>query len=448
MATQTLGQQLPPLASGIPFIGHTLSMVNAPLDFIVEEYKKTGPLFRVKMLGQHIWVAAGLEANQFFSRNANTLLRSDEVWGSFANAIDVQNIVLSQDGEPHIKLRKMMMRGYSPKMITNRFPKAVDITKRILNQQFKQSNEVNVVAFMQQMVTEQLGILLANKAPGKYAKYMQFYLRTLLNVTVLKTWPKLMLKHPKYVQAEKKVHEFGQMIINEHRANTNPEFPDLVDDVLAAYDAKEVEFTPQELLFTITGPFLAGLDTVANTLSSMIYAIAKNRDVMVLLQQEVDTVFKHNIPDLATLRRMEVMHGVALETLRLYPVAPMIPRTARETFEFNGYTIPKGETVYVAQGVTHFLPELFPNPYEFDVHRYQETRNEHRTKGAYMPFGIGAHKCLGNRLAEVQMMLTMATIVSAVDFQLVPENYELRMSSLPTLGPESSFKVRLLPRRL
>ncbi|HRI28753.1 MAG TPA: cytochrome P450, partial [Chitinophagales bacterium] len=289
---------------------------------------------------------------------------------------------------------------------------------------------------------------LANKAPGKYYKPLAFYVRTLLNVNIVRMWPRVALYRPKFLIAQERANKFGEKIIYEHLTAPKPEAPDLIDDLLQAVYEEGLELTRPELLLAVIGPFLAGMDTVTNTLATMIYALAKHRDVLKRLQKEVDDLFANGLPEVKDLNNMPIMHATLMETLRRYPVAPMVPRTVGEPFEFAGYRFEKGQTVYMAQGVTHFLPELFPNPYEFDIDRHLPPRNEYRQKGALSPYGLGAHKCLGFQLGELQMMLTMATLIHMVDFKLTPANYELKMQTIPTLGPEAGFKVQLVPRNI
>jgi len=444
---QTAHKEIP-TASGLPFLGNTMDLMNAPLDFLVDQYYKLGPVFKVKTFNQEMILMAGLEANQFLSRNANNCLITKEFWGAFSKIMDAELSLVSEDGEEHMKLRRVMMRGYSPKMITKRFPKVVEITKKMIIKNAVSKKHVPVVTFIQRLITEQLGILLANRAPEEYYKHLSFYIRTVLNVAVVKMWPQIALKNPKFLKAKRKVKEFGNIIIADHRAVKHTDQPDLIDDMLQAVDEEKIKFTYPELMLAVLGPFFAGMDTVTNTCASMIYALAKNPDIMAKMQAEADAIFAEGSPDLHAIKKMHVTHAVVLETLRRYPVAPMIPRTAGKDFEFAGYTIKKGSVVYMGQGVTHFLPELFPNPYKFDIERYSPPRNEHRKKGAFSPYGLGAHKCLGNRLGEVQMMLTMATLLHMVDIELVPKDYELKLQAVPTVGPEFNFKVKFNLRHM
>lgn len=447
-ATTTNQTNQPPLVQGLPILGNTLNMINAPIDFIVEQYHKLGPVFKINTVNQQIIFIAGHEANQFLSRAANDYLITKEIWGGFGKSIGAEKFLVALDGEEHFKMRKIMMRGFSPRMLTNRIPAVAELTRKMVLKKLKNKGEIKVTSFIQRLVCEQLGILLANKAPGKYYTPLAFYVRTLLNVNIVRMWPRVALYRPKFLIAQERANKFGEKIIYEHLTAPKPEAPDLIDDLLQAVYEEGLELTRPELLLAVIGPFLAGMDTVTNTLATMIYALAKHRDVLKRLQKEVDDLFANGLPEVKDLNNMPIMHATLMETLRRYPVAPMVPRTVGEPFEFAGYRFEKGQTVYMAQGVTHFLPELFPNPYEFDIDRHLPPRNEYRQKGALSPYGLGAHKCLGFQLGELQMMLTMVTLIYMVDFKLTPANYELKMQTIPTLGPESGFKVQLVPRNI
>lgn len=432
-----------PTVSGWPIIGNTKSFIDDPIEFLVGSYNKYGPVFRMKTINQDIIVLAGLEANKFLSKNANELLTTKEFWGSFVKSLDAETILVALDGPPHANLRKVLMRGYSPKMIANRFPTVTKITEDTLAKNLGKS--INVVPFVQRLITEQLGYLLTNKGPGSYYEHLSYFIRVTLNVTVLKMWPKAMLYSPRYRNAKKKINELSSIIVKEHKENKN-DFPDLVDDILSAQEQGLITLTPEDLVLSVVGPFFAGMDTVTNTISVIIYALAQHPDVLTRIRAEVDEVFENGLPDLKNLKKMEVTHRAVLEALRRYPVTPIIPRTAVKDFVFANCQIKAESSVYMAQVVPHFLPELFKNPYDFDIDRFAPPREEHRQRFAFNPYGLGAHRCLGAQLGEIQMILTLATLVQKVNIELVPKNYKLKMRTLPTIGPEPKFSVKFSAR--
>jgi cytochrome P450 len=120
-------------------------------------------------------------------------------------------------------------------------------------------------------------------------------------------------------------------------------------------------------------------------------------------------------------------------------------RTATQDFVFHGYRVYEGEPLYMATAVSHVLPAFYPDPYTFDIGRYQRPRAEHRQPGAYAPFGLGPHTCLGAGMAEVLMMLGMGRLFHQLELALSPPDYELKLSVTPT--PEESFAVKVVGRR-
>ena len=101
--------------------------------------------------------------------------------------------------------------------------------------------------------------------------------------------------------------------------------------------------------------------------------------------------------------------------LAYVPVAPFTPRGASKPFTFAGHRVEAGEQVMVANGLTHFLPQYFPEPQRFDIDRYSPPHDEHHQgAGIFAPYTLGAHTCLGAGVAELQLMITTAAILRAV----------------------------------
>ena len=135
-----------------------------------------------------------------------------------------------------------------------------------------------------------------------------------------------------------------------------------------------------------------------------------------------------------------------METLRRYPVAGGHRARVARPLTLAGYRLVPGDDVEVAMTVPHFLSELYPNPMLFNLDRFRPPRNEHRKPGAYAPFGLGDHTCLGAGIAEVQMMVTMATLLSGYTFQFDPLDYLLVIEHHPTPVPGNHFQVKVAER--
>ena len=96
------------------------------------------------------------------------------------------------------------------------------------------------------------------------------------------------------------------------------------------------------------------------------------------------------------LEAMPLSEMAFKEAMRQKPPVPSIPRRAIRDLTFKGFAIPAGTMVGVNPVFTHHMPEIWPDPERFDpVARCTEEaqRNQHRF--AFVPFGGGAHMCLG-----------------------------------------------------
>jgi cytochrome P450 len=162
---------------------------------------------------------------------------------------------------------------------------------------------------------------------------------------------------------------------------------------------------------------------------------------------EVDAVLPQGELSWERLKTMSSLHAAAMETLRLYALPTGHFCQALQPFTFAGYRVEQGEDVFVAVTVSHFLPELFPDPLRFDIDRYREPRHEHRQPGAYAPFGSGDRSCLGAGIAEIQLMVNIASVLSLFQLALDPAEYELRPLEPSALSLKNDFHVRVVTRR-
>jgi cytochrome P450 len=446
--TESTVVHVTPQVKGLPLLGNLFDMARGPAKFFVDCYRKYGPVFRVRILGQDYTVIAGVEAANFMgSREGKDCLRSKEFWQGLVEEYGATRTLVGVDGEPHKQLRDIMRRGYSRESIKGRYNELVQITDGALARDWKVGELVPVVEAMQYMVVDQLGTILTGSAPLEYVKDIRTTILYILNVLVTRQRPRFLLKNPTYKRSKARVFELGHKMIAEFHARRGTkaeEEKNLIDDIMQAHvDTPEI-MPASDLVLTITGPYVAGLDTVANTTSAIVYTVLKHPDVHARIVKEVDELFAAGTVDEdGLMKRLPTLHGAIMETMRLYPIAVAQMRTATKDFVFQGHLIREGELMYVATSVPHFMHEYYPEPEKFDVDRYAKPRSEHMQSGAYSPYGRGPHTCLGKSLAEVQIALSMARVFHKLDLALEPADYVLKTKTAPTPGPAMDFKVRV-----
>ena len=415
---------------------------------LVALYRTYGPVFRLPQPGQApLIVLAGPEVNVFMARHEDEFFTTREQWEQFDAMISQKpsgGMTEARDGEANRKRRAQSSRQWSRARILDQIPQMIEITLAC-TQEWQPGSSIAVHASMRRLVAEQLGRLLLGVSPGDYLDDFVTYLNTTI-VNALKVGSSAAdrFDSPTYQRAVERVNEFGRKAYEAHLLHPQPNGkPDMIDDVLQATAAYPEPYRRAILEHVALGPMLAGIDTVANSLSFMVYALLAHPGVLQQVQAEVDAAWSRGTLSWEQLKQMPDLQGAMMETLRRYPVAGGHRARVARPLTIAGYRLEEGHDVDVAMTVPHFLEELYPNPMQFDIDRFREPRNEHRQRGAYAPFGLGDHTCLGAGIAEVQLMVTMATLLSTYTLQFDPLDYQLVIEEHPTPVPGNHFQVKV-----
>ncbi|GHO83675.1 cytochrome P450 [Dictyobacter formicarum] len=418
-------------------------------NIFVEQYRKLGPIFRLpqRSSGRPLIVLAGPDANAFIARYEDEFFTTQEQWQEFDAAMHIEGTTdrsMARDGQANKQRRAQASRTYSRTRVLDQLADMVDITIAH-TQSWQPGTSIAVRPAMQRIVSEQLGQLLVHFGPGEYLQDFIAYLDTSIKSAFGEDeQARQALSAPEFLRAKERVLELGRAVLEEHRRHPRVSGkPDMIDEILERA-AQDPEHYPESALeLAGLGPFLVGLDTVANTCSFMTYALLKNPDVLDRVLQEVDAAWSRCDFSWETLKQLTTLHGAAMETLRLYPVATGHRARVAQPLSYAGYQLSPGDDVFVAMTVSHFLPELYPEPERFDIDRYREPRNEHRQRGAYFPFGLGNHTCLGAGIAEIEIMVTMATLFHRYQLSMDPVDYQLSIEHDPTPAPGKNFRIKV-----
>jgi cytochrome P450 len=130
------------------------------------------------------------------------------------------------------------------------------------------------------------------------------------------------------------------------------------------------------------------------------------------------------------------------ESLRMIPPVPSIPRRALRDFTFEGYHIPAGTHVGINPAFTHAMPEYWPNPEIFDPMRFEPDQVRTRHKYAWVPFGGGAHMCLGLHFAYMQIKLLMWHMLRHHEIML-PQGSGNKWQAWPIPQPKDGLPLEI-----
>ncbi|MFL6827229.1 MAG: cytochrome P450 [Bradyrhizobium sp.] len=159
---------------------------------------------------------------------------------------------------------------------------------------------------------------------------------------------------------------------------------------MMAHSEATRDMDPANFLGNLILLIVGGNDTTRNTLSGSIYALAKNPDQYTKLRQ-----------------RPELIDSFVPEVIRWQTPLAHMRRTALEDMEFRGKQIKKGDKVVMWYVSGNRDEEVIDRPYEFIIDRARP-----RT---HISFGFGIHRCVGLRLAELQLKIIWEEILKRFD---------------------------------
>jgi cytochrome P450 len=441
-----------PADRGLPLLGNTLEMARDPARFFLRMYRKHGPVFVANVFGRKTIVIAGPEATEFVaSHEGRRVLSSRAFWQDFIHEFGADTIVNAEDGKTHLELRRMLAKGYSKRTLDGHFEKLITIADANIDAHWAPDHDTHPLPLMQALITEQLGQMLTGDSPAEYVGDIRLMVHFMLNVLVTRQRPKLYLLSPRYRAARRRSFALAEKIIaglqQHHAQGTLPD--NLLGHIYKYHSDGSPYFNARNLPVSVLGPYIAGLDTEANTVSAAIFGICKHPDIKAAVEAEADALFAKPLDQIEErdIRGMTMINACVREALRLWTIAVAQLRSAAEEFEFAGHRIAKGEMLYVATSVPHFMAEFYPDPDRFDPTRMLPPREEFLQKNAYAPFGTGPHMCLGQGIAETQMALNLARIFHRLDLSLPSPEYVMPTKTAPTPGPAHHFRIRVIGRR-
>lgn len=185
---------------------------------------------------------------------------------------------------------------------------------------------------------------------------------------------------------------------------------------------------------------VAGHETTALGISWAVDAIHRHPEVKAKLLAELDDA----PADPQAFARLPYLELVTKETLRLFPVLTEVLRTLKADWRFAGYDLPAGTTVAASIHLTHYRPDLYPEPLAFRPERFEDRKY---SPFEYLPFGGGHRRCIGAAFASFELKVVLAAVLRALEIDLErPERPDFVRRNI-TLAPKGGVPVRARPRR-
>lgn len=241
-----------------------------------------------------------------------------------------------------------------------------------------------------------------------------------------------------YVQAvQRQMREVLTAEIRDRRQQDTADKPDILSLLMATRDEQGQPMTDAELYDELITLLLAGHETTASAIAWTLYCLHREPAIRTKLQAELATLGPH--PDPLAIVQLPYLTAVCNETLRLYPIAILtVPREVREPLDLMGYHLEPGTRLYGCIYLTHRRPDLYPNPDQFNPDRFLDRQF---TPYEFLPFGGGLRRCVGEALAQFELKLVVATLITHYRFSLASTTPEIPQRRGVTLAPSKGVPL-------
>ncbi|WP_126979653.1 cytochrome P450 [Frigidibacter oleivorans] len=243
-------------------------------------------------------------------------------------------------------------------------------------------------------------------------------------------------------QAMREMKRFADAAIDRRRRQGEDGVPDLLDLLLAGVDPETGRrMDTAELRDNLLTFIVAGHETTALTLAWALYLCAFDQDVQDRARDEARAALEDRAATVADLPRLPLIRRIVEETLRLYPPAAFLSRTAQAQDTLCGREVRPGDTVMLPVYALHRSHALWPDPHRFDPDRFVARDFD---RFAFLPFGDGPRVCIGASFAMQEAVIILATLLARHRFALVPHRPP-RPVLILTLRPEGGLWLMVEP---
>jgi cytochrome P450 len=303
----------------------------------------------------------------------------EPIYGSLAEEDRLPRSMLFRDPPDHTRLRSLVNRAFTPRVVESMRPRIEQIVDRLLDR-VQGSGGMEVIADLAYplpvtVISEMLGVPEADR--DAIRQWSADVARS-LDAIGLPAAPDLVTRGR---AGRRALGEYFRSLIPERRRRPRS---DLLSRLIAVGEHGD-KLSEGELLATCVLLYIAGHETTVNLIGNGLLALLRHP------------------AELSRLRGDPGLIPSAVEELLRYD-GP-VQRTARiagADLEIDGRRIAKGSMVVILLGAANRDPAQFPDPDRLDVAR---TDNRH------IAFGFGIHFCLGAPLARLEAQIAFATLL-------------------------------------
>lgn len=448
-AAPPAGLREPPMLPGaLPVVGHTVEFVRDTIGLLSRAQRELGDVAAIEIVGRKMVAVFGPEANEAVFRAPDAHLNPSEAY-KIMTPIFGKDVVYDAPPEKMNEQLKMLL----PALKDRRMRTYGEIIVEEVEQSIAgwgDAGEIELVEYCRVLTnyTSSHCLLGREFRKGMTEEFAAVYHSLERGVTPV-AYLNAHLPLPSFRERDRaraRLEEMVTQIIQERR-RAGREGEDFLQTLMDARYRSGSGLTEHEITGMLVAALFAGHHTSSVTTAWSIIELCNKPAYLTRVLEELDGAFAGGeTVGFNSLRNIPLTERAVLEVLRLHPPLFMLVRVAMEDFVHAGYFVPKGTWVLISPTVSHRIPALFKDPSSFDPDRFAPPREEDKRDFAFIPFGGGRHKCMGNAFALLQIKAILAILLRRYEFELVNPSVESDFHGL-VVGPKEPCRVRYRRRR-
>ncbi len=435
---------LPP---SLPLLSSTIAFGRDPIGFFVQRYQRHGPAFRLRAFDFNLTVMIGERAHRAIFVDHADKLSVRKGYSLLLSVMD--DALLLADGAHHAWQKRLVQPAFHVRRVEQYLGFMHWAAERRMAT-WRDGMVVDVYEEARRMTLEVIAqVLTGEDISGYYESFARTLAYTFDYATKpsIQKWVRVNLPFTQYrhnLRARRQLDAMLYDLIVRRRAEGG-KGDDVLSWLIAARDEDGSALSDAQIRDQVLLLIYAGHDTATCSLAWALHLLGCHPETLIPIEQELRKLGDPARIGTAELADLTQISMAIDETLRLYPAVWIGLRGVVESFTFEGLHIPAGSSVMYSAAASHRLPEVFPDPLRFDPQRFAPERKARLPPLSYIPFGGGAHVCIGKPLAQVELKVLLARLLSEWRFEPLHRG-PIPMHYNPTLAPKHGILMRLRRR--
>lgn len=429
---------------GLPFVGRTLDMFRDPQGLFAHYYERYGPVSRISITGNKCVLLLHPDYAQrvLMDREKNFSIKMG--WQSVM-ADFFQGGLVMRDYDEHRVHRGIMNSAFKPNAMRSYASRVQSIVERSVARWARQDS----VLFYDEMKRLLLEIAFdvfcwVDDSESVVPDISQAFTDMMEGALGIVRLDVPGFLYHRGLEGRRFLKRFFMDLVDEKRRSSD-------EDVFAHFCKEKTEhgeyYADEDIADHMVFLMLAAHDTTTSASTMAAYHLCNDYDVQQKLVDEMaewpdELSFDH------VFHAVNGLICVFYETIRMHPPVPLMLRRTIQDCEFGGVHVPRDTMVCVPSAFIQRNPDWWSHPNTFDPARFSEEIAEHRKHNfMWIPFGGGAHKCIGMHFARMLFLLTFRELVTKHRIEYAkPDYHPAKLQHFPFTRPLDSLPVRLRPR--